>query len=291
MWGITVQGIRNARAFVPARMMRSIRRPGLASFIAAAFVITAIISLTILSVPANNAQAGTTTTIEVSNFKFCTPGQSPCPDSPLDTTVAASVGNTISFQLVGGFHTASHCTDSTFTNCSNNLFDFGGGTGDWLIPASANNSNVYFRCNVHPSVMRGLIVVGTPPPPTASPTAAPTAAATPTPTAAPTATVAATPPPATATPAPTLSGRSDVNCDGETDGDDVLALLLHAVDAPPAAGSLGVNGCAPIGSGNGDGPRGDLNCDGLVDARDALVALYGWAGLPVPGLPDGCLGP
>ena len=36
---------------------------------------------------------------------------------------------------------------------------------------------------------------------------------------------------------------------------------------------------------------GDLNCDGLVNARDALVALYGWAGLTVPGLPAGCLGP
>jgi len=54
---------------------------------------------------------------------------------------------------------------------------------------------------------------------------------------------------------------------------------------------VGTNGCAPIGSAGGDGLKGDLNCDGFVDARDARVALYGWAGLPVSGLPDGCLGP
>ena len=71
----------------------------------------------------------------------------------------------------------------------------------------------------------------------------------------------------------------------------MLALLLHSAAATPAAAPLGNNVCAPIGPATGDGPKGDLNCDGLVDARDALVALYGWAGLPVPGLPDGCPGP
>jgi hypothetical protein len=120
--------------------------------------------------------------------------------------------------------------------------------------------------------MQGLIVVGSPASPTASPL--------PTSTSAP-----------TLTPAPTLSGRSDVNCDGETDGQDVLALLQHAAETAPAAAPLGEDVCAPIGSGEGDGLKGDLNCDGIVDARDALVALYGWAGISVPGLPLGCSGP
>lgn len=251
-------------------MMRFVKLPNLA-LVMAAVAITAVASLAFLSINDDEAEAATTTTIEVSSNKFCTPGQSPCPDSPLDTTVAASVGNTISFQLVSGGHTASACTDDTFTDCTGNLFDFNTGAGDWLIPAGANDSNVYFRCNFHPSTMRGLIVVGNPATPTASPI--PTPATSP-----------------TATPAPTLSGRSDVNCDGETNGDDVLALLLHSAEATPAAAPLG-DICAPIGFDEGDGLKGDLNCDGLVNARDALVALYGWAGLTVPGLPAGCLGP
>ena len=261
--------------------MRYVKRANLAPLIAATLLLAAIASLAILSTGGDKAEAGDTITIEVSTNKFCTPGQDPCPDSPLDTTVAAGVGSTISFQLLSGGHTASQCTDGNFTDCSGNLFDFGSGAGDWLIPGSVNDSNVYFRCNIH-TFMQGLIVVGNPTTPTASPTPSPTAAPTATATAAPT---------STATPAPTLSGRSDVNCDGVTDGDDVLALLLHSASATPAATPLGTGGCAAIGSADGDGAKGDLNCDGLVNARDALVALYGWAGLPVPGLPQGCLGP
>ena len=161
-------------------MMRSVWPARLTPLAAAAFLLTAIAVLAFLSTGGDEAEAGTTTTIEVSNFKFCTPGQSPCPDTPLDTTVAAGVGNTISFQLVSGFHTASHCTDDTFTDCSNNLFDFGTGDGDWLIPPGENDSNVYFRCNVHP-FMQGLIVVGNPVSPTAPPSPSPSPTASPTP--------------------------------------------------------------------------------------------------------------
>lgn len=284
-------------------MMRFLKPSRLAFVIITAVAITAISALAFLSTGGDRAEAGPTHTIQVSNTKFCTPGQNPCPDSPLDTTVAAEVGNTISFQLVNGGHTASQCTDGTFTDCSGNLFDFGGGAGNWLIPGNVDNSNVYFRCNIHHS-MQGLIVVGSPATPTASATAAPTASPSPSPTASATArpTEAATPtasplptstsaPTPTLTPAPTLSGRSDVNCDGTTDDQNVLALLLHAAESAPAAAPLGEDVCAPIGSDDGDGLKGDLNCDGVVDARDALVALYGWAGISVPGLPAGCSGP
>ena len=104
--------------------MPSVKRANFASLLASAFVIAAVAALAVLSARGNHAEAGVTITIEVSSNKFCTPGQSLCPDSPLDTTVAASVGNTISFQLVSGFHTSSHCTDNTFTDCTANLFDF-----------------------------------------------------------------------------------------------------------------------------------------------------------------------
>ncbi|MCH7810103.1 MAG: hypothetical protein IH863_05950, partial [Chloroflexi bacterium] len=190
--------------------------------------------------------------------------------------------------------TVTQCTGNNFATCPGGVPGFNTAVlidppSGYLSQAFPNVGTFFYRCQVHPSSMRGIIIVGSPTTPTASPSPSPSPTASPT--ATPTATAAPTASPATATPAPTLSGRSDVNCDGETDGDDVLALLLHSADATPAAAPLGANGCAPIGSGNGDGPKGDLNCDGLVDARDALVALYGWAGVAVPGLPDGCPGP
>ena len=153
--------------------MWHVRQAKIARLMATAFVITAIGALAVLSARDNHAEAGTTITVEVSNFKFCTSGQSPCPNSPLDTTVAASVGNTISFDLIDGVHTATSCTDDTFTDCSGALFDFGTGAGDWLIPGGADNSDVFFRCNVHPSTMRALIVVGSPATPTPVPTPTP----------------------------------------------------------------------------------------------------------------------
>lgn len=264
-------------------------RPVRLALLSVAVLLLAAVAAAVLS-PGGEAEAGSTHTVEVSNFKFCTPAQSPCPDSPLDTTVVANVGDTISFQHVSGTHTASHCTDATFTDCSGNLFDFavaGGAANNWLIPASVDGSDAYFRCNIHPS-MQAVITVGNSGSPTASPSPSPAPTASPTASPSPSPAPTASPSP---TPAPALSGRSDVNCDGATDGGDVLALLLHGAEAAPATTPTGANGCAPIGSGNGGGVKGDLNCDALVDARDGLAALLAWAGVPVTGLPPGCPGP
>lgn len=161
--------------------MRRVKQANFAPLLAGAFVLAAVAAFALLSARGNHAEAVTTITIEVSSNKFCTPGQSPCPDTPLDTTVAAIVGDTISFQLVSGFHTSSHCTDNTFTDCSGNLFDFGtGGAGNWLVPGGVNNTNVYFRCNIHIG-MQGLVVVGSPTTPTPTPAPTPTPVPTPTP--------------------------------------------------------------------------------------------------------------
>ena len=59
--------------------------------------------------------------------------------------------------------------------------------------------------------------------------------------------------------------------------------------APPAAPRA--THCAHSGSRRGAGLTGGVPRGGVVDARDALVALFGWAGVAVPGLPEGCLGP
>ncbi len=290
-------GIRGAQSFVTARMMRSVRPAHLAFLIAAVVVVLAAISgLTILSTGGDEAKAGngTTHTVFVNNSKFCGSAGIQC-TQPYSIQIDAgdSVVWPAGQDLVP--HSVRQCSgDGTGCPGGSPGFDSGISTPDfdvnpsfeYLTQSFPDVGTFFYRCQVHGNSMRGIITVGSPTTPTASPPPSPTATAT----APPTETATPTPSPATATPAPTLSGRSDVNCDGETNGDDVLALLLHSADATPAAAPLG-NGCAPIGSANGDGLKGDLNCDGLVDARDALVALYGWAGLTVPGLPDGCLGP
>ncbi len=270
------------------------RPANIASFIAAAFVLTAITALAFLSIAGDGAKAGTGTThtVFVNNSKFCSNAGSGCTQPH---SLQINPGDTVQWPdgQAGVLHTVTQCSGDG-TGCPGGSPGFDSGfltdpAGGYLTQTFPDEGTFFYRCQVHGNSMRGIITVGSATTPTASPTASPTATATAAPTS--TATATPTPSPATATPAPTLSGRSDVNCDGETDGDDVLALLLHSADATPASAPQGANGCAPIGSGNGDGPKGDLNCDGLVDARDALVALYAWARLPVPGLPDGCPGP
>ena len=159
-------------------MIGFVKQAKIARLIAAAFVITAIAALAVLSARSNHAEAVTTFDIEVGpGLSFCTPGQNPCPaNNPFDTTVSASNGDKIKFTQIGGTHTASHCTDDTFSDCTGNLFDFSPATGEW--PVSVNNSNVYFVCRFHPQ-MTGLIIVGSPTTPSPSPT--PTPAPTPTP--------------------------------------------------------------------------------------------------------------
>ncbi len=294
--------------------MRYMKRQNLAPVLA----VTAIAALALLSISTDKAEAGTTHTVLVKNNFF------------QSSSIQIDPGDTVEW-LDGqstGSHTVTQCSGAG-TGCPGGSPGFNTAVlidpaGGYLTQSFPDVGTFFYRCQVHPSSMNGTITVGSPttatptPSPTASPSPSPTTTstapptgtataspATVTPTASPTATSppggtatatataspAASTPAGTATPAPTLSGRSDVNCDGETNGDDVLALLLHSAETTPAAAPLGNNVCAPIGSGDADGLKGDLNCDGLVDARDALVALYGWAGLTVPGLPEGCLGP
>jgi hypothetical protein len=119
----------------------------------------------------------------------------------------------------------------------------------------------------------------TTPPATGVPTPTPTPLPSVTPTAAPateTPAPSASPPP-TPTPPPLPIPGSDVNCDGVTDVQDVMALLHHSAGLPvhyPA-------GCAAIGSTQGAGLAGDVDCNGVINLRDALQTLLAVAGLPL----------
>lgn len=280
--------------------MRSVRFARFAPFAVAA-VVASTAALAIFA-RGPEAEAGATHTVFVNNNAFCaTPGAA-CAQP---NSIEIAPGSTVRWVdgLIGGLHTVSQCTGDG-TGCpaaggfeSGFLSDPPSG---YLSQQFPSEGTFYYYCQVHGTPMRGIITVAnaatptvTPSPspsPTASPSPSPTASPSPSATPTPTASPMPTPAPQTASPSPSPSSRSDVNCDGATNGDDVLALLLHAAGTGAPAGPAGNGGCAPIGSANGS-IKGDLNCDGLADARDALVALYGWADLPVPGLPEGCPGP
>ena len=80
-------------------MMPYVKRANLAPLIAVTFLLAAITSLALPPIYGDEAEAGGTITIEVSSNKFCTPGQDPCPDSPLSLKVAGGVGGTKRFPL------------------------------------------------------------------------------------------------------------------------------------------------------------------------------------------------
>jgi len=141
-----------------------------------------------------------------------------------------------------------------------------------------------------------------PPPTTASPTPTPTPSPSPTPTATASPTPTASPDP-TATPGPTPSPTSsptatpivltfvwgDVNCSGESDPVDSLALLRfdagQPVGQPPGCPVLGHQltvASAPFA-------WGDVDCGGGINPVDALKVLRSDAGLAVsraPGCPE-----
>ncbi len=101
------------------------------------------------------------------------------------------------------------------------------------------------------------------------------------------------PPVATSTPTPlteatdsialSVHTKGDVDCDGDADAVDALAILRHVVALPvnlPAD-------CPPIGSSPPTPTKGDIDCDGDADAVDALAILRHVVALPV-NLPADC---
>ena len=67
-----------------------------------------------------------------------------------------------------------------------------------------------------------------------------------------------------------------MDCDGDVDAVDALAILRFVAGLPPL---IQTEPCDDIGSAGG--AFGDVDCDGDVDAVDALKVLRHVASLPV----------
>ncbi len=149
--------------------------------------LTAAVLVTLIfaaaSGPHQQARAQTATVIEVGDFWFC---DSSFQNGVCETTV--SVGDTVQWQCVGsGSHTTTECGGDLDACSQPHLWDSpvqtSGGTFSFAFDSAGS---FVYRCQVHPSVMRGRVtVIGGQP--TATPSATPTpspepsAAATPTP--------------------------------------------------------------------------------------------------------------
>ena len=136
------------------------------------------------------ARAQTTTAIEVGNYYFCDQsfGGGVCEK-------AVIAGDTVKWEFMAGPHTVTQCNE-TFATCPPaGGFDSGFLNTGQVFSHTFNTPGAFaYRCNVHPSQMRGRITVApAPATPSATPAASPTATALPTPPLTPPASPAAAP--------------------------------------------------------------------------------------------------
>jgi plastocyanin len=144
--------------------------------IAAALTATVLMVVAILGmfVP-GTAHAQSTENVEVGNLYFCSPSFQ---DGVCETTITA--GDTVVWNGVAGLHTVTQC------NADYSVCPPGGGFDSGLIGTGAPFSQTFnapgtftYWCSLHPSEMRGRIIVQEPtptpapaPPPSATPMSA-----------------------------------------------------------------------------------------------------------------------
>lgn len=117
--------------------------------------------------------------VTVGAFWFCSSSQA---NQVCETAVVT--GDTITWTVQAGTHTVTQCADSSFTNCGTGGFNSGTlNTGGTFVQTFSAAGTSYYRCEFHPTEMRGRIVAAQAVTP--SPTPAPSGAATASPTAAP----------------------------------------------------------------------------------------------------------
>lgn len=136
----------------------------------------AVLGLTFVALlaasPATAQPAAAPVSIDVGDDWFCNP---PFEGQVCQTNLAA--GDTVMWTLTKPYHTVTQCQDGTFSDISCK----GGWDSGILEPGqnyqrSFNSAGTfYYRCNLHPSKMRGQLDVSTAPVPTAAPTPVPPA--------------------------------------------------------------------------------------------------------------------
>lgn len=213
-----------------------------------------------------------------------------------DCDLAVAVGDEVTWLFDSAVtHTTTECTGacgSAIGNPGSRLWDSGPMTSGSLSQSFDTPGVFQYQCNIHPTQMRGTIIVSggapptLPPPPPPEPSATPTPIATlpappspePSATATPIATLTVPPPPepsATATSVPTSTSvpaptstppglRGDVNGDGNINAIDAALVLQFSAGLLPALPSF---------------DRADVNGDGSVNAIDAALILQFSAGL------------
>ena len=160
-WEIIVRGIRSARPFVHAHMMRLFTHPNLA-LPAAAFVLAAVAALGFLSIGGDEAEAGTTTTVFVNNSKFCGTAGSACAQP---YTIQISPGNTVEWVdgQAGVAHTVTQCSgDNSGCPGGSPGFDSGSLTDpspNYEEQTFASAGTFFYICTIHGPSMRGIIEV------------------------------------------------------------------------------------------------------------------------------------
>jgi plastocyanin len=119
------------------------------------FLAITVIGAVVFSISSENATAQTTTTVDVGDFYFCNASFS---GNVCDRNI--SVGDTVTWQWVGSAtHTVTQC-DPTFTTCPP--------PGGFASPAMSTGTfsqtfntagSFEYRCDFHPTQMRGRINV------------------------------------------------------------------------------------------------------------------------------------
>ena len=211
--------------------------------------------------------------IEVGDLWFC--------DSSFqagDCELVIAAGDTVTWGFDSALftHTSTECTGSCglpFLNPASRVWHSGNMTSGTFERTFDSPGTFQYQCNIHPTLMRGTIIVNgavptLPMPPSPFPTETVTPVATlpmpPSPapsetaTSVPTSTAALAP---TATPSGLLG---DVNDDGRIDPIDAALVLQFSAGILPVLPTF---------------DRGDVNQDGTVNAIDAALILQFAAGL------------
>ncbi len=266
--------------------MRRERLVPLMRIIAAAGFLVGIAAFLWLGVGSQSSTpvSAATFQIQVGDFWFC---NSLFKGETCVREVAVGDSVTWLFEPTSFIHTTTECTGScgsAIGDPDSRLWHRVSTASDTFERTFDTQGTFEYQCNIHPSQMRGTIIVGGGAPPAPSVTATPvaTVAASPSPapsvTATPVATVAASPSPtlsASATPVPTSTDvpeptaippglLGDVNGDGLINPIDAALILQFSAGMLPVLPSF---------------ERGDVNRDETVNAVDAALILQFSAGL------------